>query len=186
MERVASSWFYPYIPPPPGQYTQWTAYATSANVVPEGKGCDKKRALMAAVRYLRAQRVVLVEQYGEKYVQACEYALFHEHPLVPAWIETDAAVEEAHRLRAANGRLLVELREAQDRKPEPLPDRKGTIRCIRCQYPVETKNARGKTVRLADSVTCPLCTGDQWLCTDCLPHSGWRKLAVGSVCPECS
>ena len=51
-------------------------------------------------------------------------------------------------------KLIVELREAQDCEPEPLPDRKGTIRCIRCQYPVETKNARGDCP--ADSVTCPL------------------------------
>lgn len=185
MDRVACSCYYPYIPPPPGPYTTWTALATSANVVPEHRSVDKRRTLMAAVRHLVGQRAALVAQYGVDYVQRCETAVFHEHPLVSAWLETEGARDEAYRLRSANGQLLVQLRAAQDRKPEKAPDRPGTFRCIRCELPVETTNEKGKRVTLANTVTCPLCTEGHWVCMNCLPHSGWTKVGGSHVCPEC-
>ena len=186
MDRVASSRFYPYIPPPAGTYTTWVALATSSNVVPESRAHDKKRALMAAVRYLIDQKAALVALYGLPYVHTCEKAVFHEHPLVSAWLETESARDDAYRLRSANGQLLVKLREAQDRKPETvIADRPGTVRCIRCELPVETTNDRGRKVRLANSVTCPICPDNTWLCTGCLPHSGWTDVGGSSVCPRC-
>jgi hypothetical protein len=185
MDRVACSCYYPYIPPPPGPYTTWTALATSANVVPESRAVDKKRALMAAVRHLMGHKTALIAHYGAEYIRKCESAVFHNHPLVGAWLEAEGARDDAHRFRAANGQLLVQLREAQDRQPVKVCDRPGTFRCVRCELPVETTTEKGRKVTLANSIACPLCPGDIWLCTSCLPHSGWTSAGGSHVCPEC-
>jgi hypothetical protein len=174
MDRVACSCYYPYIPPPPGPYTTWTALATSANVVPESRAVDKKRALMAAVRHLMGHKTALIAHYGAEYIRKCESAVFHNHPLVGAWLEAEGARDDAHRFRAANGQLLVQLREAQDRQPVKV-----------CELPVETTTEKGRKVTLANSIACPLCPGDIWLCTSCLPHSGWTSAGGSHVCPEC-
>lgn len=186
MERALVSGRYPYIPPPPGPFAEFTALSTSANVVPEFRAADKKRAILAAVKHLINHRAALVAEYGQPYVDHCEAAVFGRHPLVTAWLETESANDTVFQLRNANGQLLVQLREAQDREvPQPC-DRPGTFRCTRCDLPVETTTEKGRTVRLANAVTCPLCPDDAWLCCSCLPHSGWVDVGGSSVCPRCA
>ena len=162
---------YPEIPPPPGEYTTWTAMATSANVVPEYRHDNKKQAILAAVQYFSDNKAALLADYGAEYIETCESALFAKHPLVPAWLEIAA--------------LELRLEVAKRELPQPLPDRPGTYRCCWCTLPIETTTEGGKRVVLANAVTCALCPGTRWICITCLAKSDWTPVAGSMLCPGC-